>query len=87
MIFCVVLSQVNSDVVFYRRQKDGTLEPVRVNQTHVGRMVLTKAVLHDGRRDITSDYKFPEGDGCVFVVLLFKEDIELTAKIFSIVWL
>ncbi|KAA0722821.1 Coagulation factor XIII A chain [Triplophysa tibetana] len=56
-----VFAEVNSDVVFYRRQKDGTLEPVRVNQTHVGRMVLTKAVLHDGRRDITSDYKFPEG--------------------------
>lgn len=56
-----VFAEVNSDVVFYRRQKDGTLVPVRVNPNHVGRMVLTKAVLHDGRRDITNQYKFPEG--------------------------
>uniref|UniRef100_A0A8C2CFF1 protein-glutamine gamma-glutamyltransferase n=1 Tax=Cyprinus carpio TaxID=7962 RepID=A0A8C2CFF1_CYPCA len=56
-----VFAEVNSDVIFYRRQKDGTLEAVKVNQTHVGRMVLTKAVLHDGRRDITDHYKFPEG--------------------------
>ncbi|XP_026107130.1 LOW QUALITY PROTEIN: coagulation factor XIII A chain-like [Carassius auratus] len=56
-----VFAEVNSDVIFYRRQKDGTLEVVKVNQTHVGRMVLTKAVLHDGRRDITDQYKFPEG--------------------------
>uniref|UniRef100_A0A8C1WFL3 protein-glutamine gamma-glutamyltransferase n=1 Tax=Cyprinus carpio TaxID=7962 RepID=A0A8C1WFL3_CYPCA len=57
-----VFAEVNSDVIFYRRQKDGTLEVVKVNQTHVGRMVLTKAVLHDGRRDITDHYKFPEGE-------------------------
>uniref|UniRef100_A0A672RBT3 protein-glutamine gamma-glutamyltransferase n=1 Tax=Sinocyclocheilus grahami TaxID=75366 RepID=A0A672RBT3_SINGR len=56
-----VFAEVNSDVIFYRRQKDGTLEVVKVNPTHVGRMVLTKAVLHDGRRDITDQYKFPEG--------------------------
>lgn len=53
--------QVNSDVVFYHRRKDGTLDVAKVNQTHVGRMVLTKAVLHNGRRDITNQYKFPEG--------------------------
>nr|XP_021333236.1 coagulation factor XIII A chain isoform X1 [Danio rerio] len=56
-----VFAEVNSDVVFYRRRKDGILEVVKVNQTHVGRMVLTKAVLHSGRRDITNQYKFPEG--------------------------
>lgn len=53
--------QVNSDVVFYSRGKDGTMQPVRVNQTHVGRMVLTKAAGATTRRDITSQYKFPEG--------------------------
>ncbi|XP_056090729.1 coagulation factor XIII A chain [Rhinichthys klamathensis goyatoka] len=56
-----VFAEVNSDVVFYRRHKDGTLDAVKVNTSHVGRMVLTKAVLHDGRRDITNQYKFPEG--------------------------
>ena len=53
--------QVNSDVVFYSRRKDGTMEPVKVNRTHVGRMVLTKALGDMTRRDITDQYKFPEG--------------------------
>lgn len=53
--------QVNSDLVYYTRSKDGTLEPVKVNTSYVGRMVLTKAVLDKGRRDITDHYKFPEG--------------------------
>ncbi|XP_038588315.1 coagulation factor XIII A chain [Micropterus salmoides] len=56
-----VFAEVNSDVVFYSRRKDGTLEPVRVNRAHVGRMVLTKAAGDMTRRDITSHYKFPEG--------------------------
>uniref|UniRef100_H3CC63 protein-glutamine gamma-glutamyltransferase n=1 Tax=Tetraodon nigroviridis TaxID=99883 RepID=H3CC63_TETNG len=56
-----VFAEVNSDVVFYSRGKDGAMQPVRVNQTHVGRMVLTKAAGDTTRRDITSQYKFPEG--------------------------
>uniref|UniRef100_A0A3B5LR85 Coagulation factor XIII, A1 polypeptide b n=1 Tax=Xiphophorus couchianus TaxID=32473 RepID=A0A3B5LR85_9TELE len=56
-----VFAEVNSDVVFYSRKNDGTMEPVRVNKSHVGRMVLTKAVGSNGRRDITDQYKFPEG--------------------------
>ncbi|XP_003975980.2 coagulation factor XIII A chain [Takifugu rubripes] len=56
-----VFAEVNSDVVFYSRGKDGAMQPVRVNQTHVGRMVLTKAPGATTRRDITSQYKFPEG--------------------------
>lgn len=61
---CIHLSlpQVNSDVVFYSRNKDGTLEPVKVNPSHVGRMILTKAPGSMGRRDITDQYKFPEGN-------------------------
>lgn len=57
---CALL-QVNSDLVYYTRSKDGTLEPVKVNTSYVGRMVLTKAVLDKGRRDIIDHYKFPEG--------------------------
>lgn len=56
-----VFAEVNSDVVFYSRKKDGTMEPVKVNKTHVGRMVLTKALGSEGRRDIVDQYKFPEG--------------------------
>ncbi|KAM8746729.1 coagulation factor XIII A chain [Acanthopagrus schlegelii] len=56
-----VFAEVNSDVVFYSRSKEGTMEPVKVNQTHIGRMVLTKAPGDVTRRDITDQYKFPEG--------------------------
>uniref|UniRef100_A0A8C4GQM7 protein-glutamine gamma-glutamyltransferase n=1 Tax=Dicentrarchus labrax TaxID=13489 RepID=A0A8C4GQM7_DICLA len=56
-----VFAEVNSDVVFYSRRKDGTMDPVKVNQTHVGRMILTKAPGDMTRLDITDQYKFPEG--------------------------
>ncbi|XP_056224739.1 coagulation factor XIII A chain [Seriola aureovittata] len=56
-----VFAEVNSDVVFYSRRKDGTLEPVKVNRTHVGRMVLTKTPGDLTRREITDQYKFSEG--------------------------
>lgn len=60
-VFCLSLQQVNSDVVFYTRNKDGTLQTVKVNPNHVGRMILTKAPGSMERRDITDQYKFPEG--------------------------
>ncbi|KAK2862999.1 hypothetical protein Q5P01_002532 [Channa striata] len=56
-----VFAEVNSDVVFYSRKKDGTMQPVKVNRTHVGRMILTKTPGDITRRDITDQYKFPEG--------------------------
>ncbi|XP_031145715.1 coagulation factor XIII A chain [Sander lucioperca] len=56
-----VFAEVNSDVVFYSRNKDGTMEPVKVNRTHIGRMVVTKTPGDVTRRDITDQYKFPEG--------------------------
>ncbi|XP_062372725.1 coagulation factor XIII A chain [Sardina pilchardus] len=56
-----VFAEVNSDVVFYQRNRDGTLVPVRKNTKHVGRLILTKAMGTNGRREITESYKFPEG--------------------------
>ncbi|CAL8240320.1 unnamed protein product [Merluccius merluccius] len=56
-----VFAEVNSDVVFYSRKRDGTMEVVKVKKDHVGRMVLTKAPGSYDRRDITHLYKFPEG--------------------------
>ncbi|XP_051927310.1 coagulation factor XIII A chain, partial [Hippocampus zosterae] len=56
-----VFAEVNSDVVFYSRGKDGSMQPVRVNRSHVGRMILTKAPGGSSRRDLTHQYKFPEG--------------------------
>ncbi|XP_077598178.1 coagulation factor XIII A chain [Stigmatopora nigra] len=58
-----VFAEVNSDMVFYSRRKDGTLEPVKVNRSHVGRKVLTKAAGAQTSRDITDQYKFSEGSG------------------------
>ncbi|KAJ8007947.1 hypothetical protein DPEC_G00099470 [Dallia pectoralis] len=56
-----VFAEVNSDVVFKSRNRDGTLTTVKVNTSHVGRMVLTKSPGQDTRRDITDHYKFKEG--------------------------
>ncbi|XP_074518383.1 coagulation factor XIII A chain [Halichoeres trimaculatus] len=56
-----VFAEVNSDVVFYSRSREGTMEPVKVNRSHVGRMVLTKTPGDTTRRDITEHYKYPEG--------------------------
>uniref|UniRef100_A0AAQ4QRZ3 protein-glutamine gamma-glutamyltransferase n=1 Tax=Gasterosteus aculeatus aculeatus TaxID=481459 RepID=A0AAQ4QRZ3_GASAC len=56
-----VFAEINSDVVFYTRDKDGTLVPVKVNRTHIGRAVFTKSPGAMTRRDITDQYKFPEG--------------------------
>ncbi|XP_030609405.1 LOW QUALITY PROTEIN: coagulation factor XIII A chain-like [Archocentrus centrarchus] len=55
-----VFAEINSDVVFYSRSKDGTMAPVKVNRTHVGRLVLTKSPGNVTRRDITDQYKFSE---------------------------
>ncbi|XP_054609764.1 coagulation factor XIII A chain [Dunckerocampus dactyliophorus] len=56
-----IFAEVNSDMVFYSRRRDGSLETAKVNRTHIGRMVLTKAAGTLSRRDITELYKFPEG--------------------------
>ncbi|KAG9345794.1 hypothetical protein JZ751_008939 [Albula glossodonta] len=56
-----IFAEVNSDVIFYKRNKNGSLEAVKVNTSHVGRMVLTKEINGEQPTDITSQYKFPEG--------------------------
>ncbi|KAJ8262588.1 hypothetical protein GJAV_G00168110 [Gymnothorax javanicus] len=56
-----IFAEVNSDVIFYKRAKTGDMEPVKVNRTHVGRMVLTKAIGGEQPHDVISQYKFAEG--------------------------
>uniref|UniRef100_A0A667YVR0 protein-glutamine gamma-glutamyltransferase n=1 Tax=Myripristis murdjan TaxID=586833 RepID=A0A667YVR0_9TELE len=58
--FC--FAEVNSDVVFYKRDRYGTLTPFRVDKRHVGQLVLTKAVGSDRPFDITYTYKYREGN-------------------------
>lgn len=54
--------QVNSDVVFHKRDRYGTLSPFRVEKAHVGQAVYTKAVGSSGQMDVTHTYKYPEGN-------------------------
>lgn len=56
--------QVNSDIVFYTRNQNGTLNPYMVDKTYVGKCILTESVeeRQDGWTDITHNYKYPEGD-------------------------
>ncbi|XP_071340472.1 coagulation factor XIII A chain-like [Trachinotus anak] len=56
-----VFAEVNSDVVFLKRDRYGTLSPYRVDKTHVGQAIYTKAVGSTAPADITHTYKYPEG--------------------------
>ncbi|CAJ1081527.1 coagulation factor XIII A chain-like [Xyrichtys novacula] len=56
-----VFAEVNSDVVFHKRDRYGTLSPYRVDKTHIGQAVYTKAVGSYAPNDITYTYKYPEG--------------------------
>nr|XP_046226724.1 coagulation factor XIII A chain-like [Scatophagus argus] len=56
-----VFAEVNSDVVFQKRDRYGTLTPFRVDTSHIGQAVLTKAVGSMSPVDIKGNYKYPEG--------------------------
>uniref|UniRef100_A0A4W4EDN1 protein-glutamine gamma-glutamyltransferase n=1 Tax=Electrophorus electricus TaxID=8005 RepID=A0A4W4EDN1_ELEEL len=58
-----VFAEVNSDVVFHKRDKYGNTEVVSVNTTYVGQLILTKMVGSNEPEDITHTYKYPEGKG------------------------
>lgn len=52
--------QVNADIRYYTINPDRTRTLTRVNSTHVGKNISTKAVGTNDREDVTLDYKFPE---------------------------
>lgn len=54
--------QVNSDVVFLKRDRYGNLSPFRVDKTHIGQAIYTKAIGSSSPMDITNTYKYPEGN-------------------------
>ncbi|XP_044032118.1 coagulation factor XIII A chain-like [Siniperca chuatsi] len=56
-----VFAEVNSDVVFHKRDQYGTLTPYKVDKTLVGQAIYTKAVGSTSAVDITHTYKYPEG--------------------------
>ncbi|XP_074550147.1 coagulation factor XIII A chain-like [Halichoeres trimaculatus] len=58
-----VFAEVNSDVVFHKRDRYGTLSPYRVDKLHIGQLIYTKAVGSFSPQDVTHTYKYPEGSG------------------------
>ena len=56
-----VISEVNADVNFHVRQKDGTFKDAGSNTRYIGKKMSTKAIDSDEREDITHQYKYTEG--------------------------
>ncbi|KAA8579607.1 hypothetical protein FQN60_006700, partial [Etheostoma spectabile] len=50
---------VNSDVVYSKRDRYGTLTPYRVERDYIGKGVFTKSVGSDSPNNITHTYKYP----------------------------
>ena len=53
--------QVNADIRSYVVRKDGKKVLTRVDTTHIGKNISTKAVGSSRVNIVTNDYKFPEG--------------------------
>ena len=53
--------QVNADIRYYTVHEDGSTTLARVNTTHVGKNISTKAVGSSDVNHITGEYKFREG--------------------------
>ncbi|XP_078099861.1 coagulation factor XIII A chain-like [Sander vitreus] len=56
-----VFAEVNSDVVFHKRDRYGTLTPYWVEKDYIGKAVYTKAVGSNSLNNITQYYKYPQG--------------------------
>uniref|UniRef100_A0AAQ5X2Q2 protein-glutamine gamma-glutamyltransferase n=1 Tax=Amphiprion ocellaris TaxID=80972 RepID=A0AAQ5X2Q2_AMPOC len=56
-----VFAEVNSDVVFLKKDRYGTMEVFKVDKTHVGQGLFTKALGSDQYMNVTHTYKHPEG--------------------------
>uniref|UniRef100_A0A8C2XPT6 protein-glutamine gamma-glutamyltransferase n=1 Tax=Cyclopterus lumpus TaxID=8103 RepID=A0A8C2XPT6_CYCLU len=56
-----VFAEVNSDLVFHKRDRFGTLTPYRVETDLIGLAVYTKALNGNSPVDVTLNYKYPEG--------------------------
>ncbi|XP_072366123.1 coagulation factor XIII A chain-like [Scyliorhinus torazame] len=56
-----IYAEVNSDVVYWNREKDGSLTKGDVKTKEVGKLIVTKEIGSDGKQDITDQYKYQEG--------------------------
>ncbi|KAM9839261.1 coagulation factor XIII A chain-like [Aulostomus maculatus] len=55
-----VFAEVNSDVVFLKRDRYGNMSPFKVDKTHVGQAIYTQGI-NGGSENITHSYKYQEG--------------------------
>ncbi|XP_077315316.1 protein-glutamine gamma-glutamyltransferase E-like [Lithobates pipiens] len=56
-----VFAEVNADTVTWVKSRDGSRRKVYTDTASVGKLTSTKAVGTFERRDVTNDYKYPEG--------------------------
>lgn len=57
-----VFAEVNSDVVYHKKDKYGNMSPYKVDTTYVGQLIYTKAVGGTEPVNITHAYKHHEGE-------------------------
>uniref|UniRef100_A0AAY5KN22 Protein-glutamine gamma-glutamyltransferase K n=1 Tax=Esox lucius TaxID=8010 RepID=A0AAY5KN22_ESOLU len=56
-----VFAEVNSDKIYWQKNRDGTFRQIHIEKKAVGHYISTKAVGSDERTDITHLYKHAEG--------------------------
>ncbi|KAM9713032.1 coagulation factor XIII A chain-like [Menidia menidia] len=56
-----VFAEVNSDIIYLKRDRYGTMTPFKVDESSVGELIVTKAVGSWGSEDVTLTYKYPQG--------------------------
>ncbi|KAK2854537.1 hypothetical protein Q7C36_006406 [Tachysurus vachellii] len=56
-----VYSEVNSDVVYHKRDRYGNMSVIYVDRNYVGKLVVTKMIGSDDYNDITDRYKHSKG--------------------------
>ena len=54
-VIIYLCTQVNADIRYYTTQSDGTKILSRVNTSHVGKNISTKAIKSNRREDVTFD--------------------------------
>lgn len=70
-----IFAEVNSDVVYYKRDKYGNLTQYKVDRNMTGKKILTKSPTGNSYMDITLDYKYAEDS---------EEEAEAKAKALSL---
>jgi hypothetical protein len=76
-----VISEVNADIRYYTVRNDGSSTLTRVNTTHVGKNISTKAIGSSVVNIITNEYKFREGSTSERAALLAGTEAETELEV------